>query len=377
MKILTQIARLLVGGLFIFSGMVKAIDPLGTAYKMEDYFHVWGTEFMVEGATFLAVMMIAVEIILGVALLLGYMRNLTVYGLLALIIFFTFLTGYTWVTGEPKECGCFGDAIPLTSGVSFLKDIILTVLIVILVLGRNYIKPLIKKEMLAHAVMGLTVAFSFIYCLSNYLWGLPDINYRPFKTNANITEITSPEPIKFVFLYREKGTVDAVPQFMSWLTTMKISQDQLMDVDFSNLEYVDRVGLEPDVEIFYIDDGIDGMALTGKMLADSTGPVFMVISWDVSRAPEKAFSKNINPLYEEVKAAGHTMFLATSTPEKDKFREKLGIEYPIYNIDDKLAKRIIRGNPSLIILDGGEILARYHWMWIPDFETIQTEVLAK
>jgi hypothetical protein len=258
-----------------------------------------------------------------------------------------------------------------------MKDIILTILILILVWGRKHIRPLIKKDMLNHTIMGAVVIFSFVYCLSNYLWGLPDINYRPFKTQSNITEITSPEPVKFVFLYKEKGKYDAVPLYMKSLVSEKIEQEALMEVDFDKMEFVDRVGGAPDVEIFFVDDGVDGMALTGELLADSTGPVFMVISWDVARAPQKAFSKKINPLFEDVKAAGHTMFLATSTTEKDKYREQLGIAYPIYNIDDKLAKRIIRGNPSLIIMDGGEILARYHWMWIPEFETIQTEVLNK
>lgn len=373
MKILTQISRVLVGGLFIFSGLIKAIDPLGTAYKMEDYFHVWGTEFMVPFATTLAVLMIAFEVILGVALLLGYMRNLTVIGLLGIIVFFTFLTGYTWITGEPKECGCFGDAIPLSSGTSFLKDIILSILIVILFLGRKHIKPLITKTIISHGLMGLVVIGSFVYCFTNFLWGLPDVNYRPFKQGENISEITSPEPFNFVFLYREKGSVDQVPPFMSWLVTMKVGQDELMDLDYDKVEFVDRVGLQPDVEIFFIDDGNDGTTLTGQMLADSTGYVFMVISWDATKAPEKAFSEKINPLYEEVKAAGHTMFLATSSPDVAAVASDLDINYPIYGIDDKLAKRIIRGNPSLILMKGGEILERYHWMWIPDYESIASK----
>lgn len=375
MKILTQISRLLVGGLFIFSGLVKAIDPLGTSYKMEDYFHVWGTDFMAEGATFLAVMMIAVEIILGVALLIGYKKNLTLYGLGGLIVFFTFLTGYTWVTGEPKECGCFGDAIPLRSGQSFMKDIILCVFILILFLGKKYIKPLISSQAISTIFMLVVSALSFLYCFSNYLWGLPDINYRPFDEGTNIKEIVEPPRVNWVFLYREKEILDSVPRFMSYLVGDVYAEDKLMEIDFENNEFVDRFGETPEVEIFYIDDDVDGNELTGRMLADSTGYVFMVISWDISRAPEKAFTNKFNPLYEDVSAAGHTMFVATSTPDKLSYAESLSIEYPMYNIDDKLAKRIIRGNPSLIIMKDGLILARYHWMWVPEYDTIEKEIL--
>src|SRR5829696_4219216 len=146
MRMLVNIAKILVGVLFIVSGLVKANDPLGLSYKMEEFFEIWNaglsksTLFIAEPlvnllsslhghSLFLAVVMIAFEIIAGAALLLGWRMRLFGWLLLLLIIFFTFLTGYALLSGKFKNCGCFGDCIPITPKISFLKDVILTVMI--------------------------------------------------------------------------------------------------------------------------------------------------------------------------------------------------------------------------------------------------------
>src|SRR3982751_3110969 len=129
MKLLVNIVRVLVGLLFIFSGLVKANDPLGLAYKMEEYFELWNLAELNSIALGLSIVMIAFEIIAGIALLLGWQMRLFGWLLLLLIIFFTFLTGYAYFSGKFTNCGCFGDCIPITPKTSFLKDIVLTLLI--------------------------------------------------------------------------------------------------------------------------------------------------------------------------------------------------------------------------------------------------------
>ncbi|MFM9909793.1 MAG: MauE/DoxX family redox-associated membrane protein, partial [Chitinophagaceae bacterium] len=119
MKILINIARIIVGVLFIFSGLVKANDPLGLSYKMQEFFELWGMHALNSYTLTFSVAMIAFEIIAGVAILVGWKMNLFSWLLLLLILFFTFLTGYAVITGKPKECGCFGDCIPLTAIQSF------------------------------------------------------------------------------------------------------------------------------------------------------------------------------------------------------------------------------------------------------------------
>ena len=142
MKLLINIARIIVGVLFIFSGLVKANDPLGLSYKMQEFFEVWGWGFLDNFSLSFSILMIAFEIIAGVAVLLGWRMKLFSWLLLLLIIFFTFLTGYAVLSGKIRTCGCFGDCIPLTAEQSFTKDLILTALIVFIFIFRNQVKPL-------------------------------------------------------------------------------------------------------------------------------------------------------------------------------------------------------------------------------------------
>ncbi len=128
-KVSLTIARIVVGLLFIFSGVVKADDPLGLSYKMQEFFEAWGWTFLNDFSLVMSVLMIAFEIIAGVAVLLGWRMKLFSWLLLLLILFFTFLTSYVVFSGKIRTCGCFGDCIPLTPYQTFTKDIILTLLI--------------------------------------------------------------------------------------------------------------------------------------------------------------------------------------------------------------------------------------------------------
>src|ERR1700759_1157634 len=139
MKILVNLARIIVGVLFIFSGLVKANDPLGLSYKMQEFFEVWNFHWLDSFTLIFSIVMIVFEIVAGGAILLGWRMKLFSWLLLLLIIFFTFLTGYAFLSGKVRECGCFGDCIPLTAGESFTKDLILLLLILFLFACRDRI----------------------------------------------------------------------------------------------------------------------------------------------------------------------------------------------------------------------------------------------
>src|SRR5687767_15909224 len=141
MNAVLNISRVIVGILFIFSGLIKANDPSGLSYKMQEFFEVWGMHGFNDYTLAFSIMMIAFEIVAGVAVLVGWKMRLFSWLLLLLTIFFTFLTGYALFSGKIKECGCFGDCIPLSADQSFLKDLILLVLIGFIFLNRNKIKP--------------------------------------------------------------------------------------------------------------------------------------------------------------------------------------------------------------------------------------------
>ncbi len=212
-----------VGALFIFSGFVKAIDPLGTAYKMEQYFAEFETTFsntsfafiaplfplLSEYVTAFSVIMIVFEIMLGVMLLIGAARRFTSTALLVLLAFFTFLTGFTYLTGyvpadvnffkfgqwgpsEPTnlkvtDCGCFGDFLKLEPRVSFLKDVFLLLPALVFVFATRTMHQLFTPR-IRTIVTGVSVVALTLYCFSNYMWDLPHTDFRPFKNGVNIAE---------------------------------------------------------------------------------------------------------------------------------------------------------------------------------------------
>ncbi|HKO81044.1 MAG TPA: MauE/DoxX family redox-associated membrane protein, partial [Chitinophagaceae bacterium] len=186
MKLLLSISRILVGLLFIFSGLVKANDPHGLSYKMQEFFELWDMTQFNSWTLAFSILMNAFEIIAGFALLIGWRIKLFSWLLLLLILFFTFLTGYTYITGKPTNCGCFGDCIPITSKTSFLKDVVLTILIGFIFWQRNKVSPLFSKRISATLMAVITViSFGIQWYALNYL---PLVDCLPYKKGNSITE---------------------------------------------------------------------------------------------------------------------------------------------------------------------------------------------
>src|SRR5690554_3073128 len=186
MKYIVNISRILVGVLFIISGFVKLNDPLGFSYKLQEYFSadVLNIPFLEPYALAISIFVVIFEVILGIFLLIGYKPKFTVWSLLGMIVFFTFLTFYSAYFNKVTDCGCFGDAIPLTPWESFYKDVVLLVLILILFAGQKYIKPLFDNMMNA-GITALTFILSayFGYHVLNHL---PVWDFRAYKTGTDI-----------------------------------------------------------------------------------------------------------------------------------------------------------------------------------------------
>ena len=218
MKIFANTARLLVGVLFIFSGLVKAIDPLGLAYKMQEFFEAWQSGgFMPRLMSSLhsyslpfALIMITLEVAAGAALLIGYRIKLVSWLLLLLMLFFTFLTAYVLFSGKIAACGCFGDCIPLTPKQTFTKDLILLLLVLVILFSTKFIRPLfarnINPAILLIAVMG--VVFLQWYVLHH----LPLADCLAYKKGNNILELRKmpkdavPDKVQLTFTYEKDGT---------------------------------------------------------------------------------------------------------------------------------------------------------------------------
>ena len=144
MKAIVGICRVLVGVLFIFSGFIKLNDPVGFSYKLQEYFSepVLDIPALIPFALIIAILLVIFELVLGIMLLIGFARKFTSWSLLLMIVFFTFLTFYSAYFNKVTDCGCFGDAIPLTPWESFYKDIILLILILVVFFNQKYIEPL-------------------------------------------------------------------------------------------------------------------------------------------------------------------------------------------------------------------------------------------
>jgi uncharacterized membrane protein YphA (DoxX/SURF4 family) len=209
MKAVIGISRFIIGVLFIFSGLIKANDPLGLSYKMQEFFEVWDIQQFNHYTLTLSVVMIAFEIIAGVAVLLGWKMRLFSWLLLLLIIFFTFLTGYALFSGKIRECGCFGDCIPLQANQSFIKDVVLLVLILLLMPFRDRIRPLLSKGA-SKVILFFTVVFSFAFQWY-VLQHLPVVDCLPYKIGNNIPAKMKippgaiPDSTVIMFTYEKNG----------------------------------------------------------------------------------------------------------------------------------------------------------------------------
>ena len=186
MKKALLVIRWLVGLLFIFSGLIKVNDPLGLSYKMQEFFEVWDIDFMNKYTLGMALIMNMLEVGCGVALLIGFRQKFTTRLLLLLIIFFTFLTGYALFSGKIKTCGCLGDCLPLTAAQSFVKDLVLLVMIVLLSLFYKDVKP-VFTTITTNTILMLSVMACVLLqdAVLNYL---PYIDCLPFKIGNNLVE---------------------------------------------------------------------------------------------------------------------------------------------------------------------------------------------
>src|SRR6187402_3567972 len=173
------VIRWIVGLLFIFSGLVKANDPLGLSYKMQEFFEVWNLHFLNDYTLAFSLLMNVFEVLAGIAVIIGWSMRLFSWLLLLLIIFFSFLTGYALFSGKIKTCGCFGDCLPLTPAQSFIKDIVLALLILVLFLNRNKIFSSIKPFAAVALLLVCVAATSFLqaYVMKH----LPIVDCLPYR----------------------------------------------------------------------------------------------------------------------------------------------------------------------------------------------------
>ncbi|HXH20071.1 MAG TPA: BT_3928 family protein [Chitinophagales bacterium] len=366
-----------IGLFFIFSGFVKAVDPMGTAYKIEEYFVEFGFSFLEHYALAFSVVTIVMEIVLGITLLLGYQKNLTASLLLLLIVFFTFLTGYSTITGKVTDCGCFGDFLKIKPSESFAKDILLSVLIVFLFVKRKYIEEV--RKIIAAPVAAVSIIAFTLFCFRNFAWNEPLFDFRPYKVGNYLPDMFKevPDKVEYAWVYKDKASGE-VKEF---------SNDDFMKLNSEpgfkdKYEFVDRKIAK------VLQEGIPAKAASFQIINDNGDDIFedviyhpdyqlIVVAYDLDKTCAKSFPQKINPLAEASEKAGIQFFaLTASAPEKrEAFRHENQTAFPFYEADATPLKTILRSNPGLLLLKDGTVKGKWHHHHLPSFEELKRDYL--
>lgn len=360
-----QVIRIFVGVLFIFSGLIKANDPLGLAYKMQEFFEAWNMAQFSSFALGLSIMMIAFEIIAGVALLLGYFFRLVSFLLLLLMIFFTFLTAYAVFSGKVKECGCFGNCIPLTALASFYKDLILLILGILLVIGRKQIQPLFKWKVNT-IVMILSLAAS-LFIQWYVLQHLPFIDCLPFKVGNNISEEmqkpknSHPDVFATTYDLEQIGTNKTKVVTDKEYINSGIWKDTTWVIKGEPKTTIIKKGNDtPPIQDFKVMD-YQGNDYTEALLKEP-GYNFLLFVKDPNNATQKE-NKSLAALIDKCIKNNVGFFLLSSGSEEDTkaFMQRNNIQVDYYVLDGTVSKTAMRSNPGLILIKAGTVKGKWSY----------------
>ncbi len=362
-----NIGRLLMAATFIFSGYVKAIDPLGTQYKLADYLQAMGLGGLLPEWTLLveAVLLAALEFSLGIFLLFAIRRHLVSKIVLALMSIMTLLTLWIVIANPVKDCGCFGDAVVLSNGQTFIKNIILLAIALMLLKWPTSMVRFVSKKT-QWIVINYTVIFAL--ALSAWsLWDLPPFDFRPYHVGANIAQGMkiprgAPQPqFETTFILEKNGqqkefTLDNYPD-STWTF-----------VDSKTVQTAE--GYVPPIHDFSIQDNKTGEDITQEVLND-TGYTFLLISPTLAYADDSNFGR-IDQIYEFAQDYGYRFICLTASSDKDiaKWQDITGAEYPFYTTDATTLKTMIRSNPGLMLLHHGTIIQKWSHNKLPQPEEL-------
>lgn len=373
MRIIIQLARIIVGITFIFSGFVKGIDPWGSAYKFIDYFFAMGLEWFNWAAFPLGVLLAFIEFAIGVGLLFNIFVRLSSWLAFIFMIFFTVLTLWIALYNPVSDCGCFGDALVLTNWQTFYKNIVLIILTWIVFAHRNNM-PRIMPGIIPKIGGAIVVVIYVITAVYSYNH-LPVFDFRPYKIGTNIPEAMSipegaPQPeYENIFYYENKNTGE-IKQF----TEENYPWEDTLNWEFNNLEslLIDK-GYEPPIHDFTIETP-EGENIIDFFIYDEDY-VFMIIAYDLKKSNIESQDK-INILAEWAMEQGYEFICLTSSLPDDsqKFAQQHQIQYEFFNCDEITLKTIIRSNPGLMVIKNGTIVAKYHYNDIPDPEEFQKNI---
>lgn len=366
MQRLVFVSRLFFGVVLVISGFVKSIDPLGTTYKLQDFFTAFRVEWLFPAALPFAVLLSSLEFFVGFAFLLGLKLRITAPVGFIMMVIFTPATLYIALTDPVPHCGCFGDAMILTNWETFYKNMLLFAAAAVVFLKREKIRPFSS-----HVPDGYLALFAgvFIVTLSLYcLTYLPLMDFRPWKIGNDIGAYISSEQgpsanVQLVFKNRKTGAVEKYPaDDYPWDDP---EWTDVWEYEASIQEADELRRTESPIENFIIVDA-SGEDLTEPII-NSSGYQYLVVAYDLHTTNKGAFYDRVNPLAENAMAHGYPFLVLTASSYEtiDAFRERQNAAYPFYQSDERELKTIIRSNPGLVLLKDGVVMGKWPHSRIP------------
>ena len=361
--VITTACRFVLAIVFIFSGFVKAIDPLGTQYKIQDYLDAFGwTGVFPEFIPFIAAVLLGMlEFCLGVYLFFGIRRIIAPRAVVSVMAIMTPLTFWLALDNPVSDCGCFGDAVVLTNWETFGKNVLLLVMSLVVLKYRKCLFPLATTRFdWVIALYGFLYIFGMtIYCYRH----LPVFDFRPYYVGADIRagmeipEGEEPTELETRFVLQKDGvdrefTLENYPD-SSWA---------FVDTRL----VVKKQGYEPPIDEFSMIRYEDGEDITDQVLADE-GYTFLLVAHQLGQANDSRIDL-INELYDYCLEYGYSFYCLTSSSDEDilKWQEDTGAEYPFCLMDNITLKTMVRSNPGLMLLKKGAVVGKWSVIDIPD-----------
>lgn len=374
-------ARIFVGLLFIFSGLIKANDPLGFSYKLIEYFEVFHITFLDSLAVTIAIVLCALEMILGFALLIGVRAANVAWGLLLLITFFAFLTFYSAFFKVVQTCGCFGDAIPLTPWQSFSKDLVLLLLILIIFFSRRGIASLFSYQT-GMKLLWFSVIISIGVGVYTYNFS-PVIDFLPYKIGANLPdEMKTPPgalPDEFELTYHLKNKKTGETREMTNTDYIKtnIWKDANWEVKGDPESRLVKKGFTPKIRDLAIQDA-QRNDYTQEILAN---PFYnlIIVAYDLNATDEAGINR-INALALNLIEHYNTrviLLTANNANDAQAFSKAHHLVGEIFYADEVPLKSMVRSNPGVLLMKNGTVINKWHYHSLPTYETLDKQYFQK
>lgn len=353
-KAVLNISRLLLGSLFIYSGFVKGVDPMGTQYKMEDYFYAYNMAWAAPVALLLSVIMNAMEFSMGALFFLKVKTRWVSLLSLFVMLFFTLTTLYDALYSPVPDCGCFGDALIITNWQTFYKNLVINSFILIVFLRRFDFKEYSSK-VLEYSTLAIVV-FGFIFFENYNINNLPMVDFRSWKVGNNLIPI-NPKPVKYFLTYKNTKTGEE----KEYLSKELPWQDSTFTADWEWLTSREEDPNLGDINIFPMTDK-HGMDFSKEIVSD-TNYVFIFSIYNIDKVPADLVPY-MNKFYQDANIGGYNSIILNSNLPEDfnAFKNKYSLQdFPIFNSDDTALKAAVRSNPGLIVVKNSKVIAKYHY----------------